>query len=189
MPPKNRPSSKNSRGKGSDDAEEDEQKKANMFVAANRDAESDDEALPQEESFAMKISLKHIWLTRSDQLEEDDFKTWAHVQIATLDESSVDCAEDIDRALRDEELASPTSQPVFRRNNRLWYAFGDNSQLSKTSVTNGMEAAYNYVRGSKRVRLAPELVEDLRKSRVEVWNVVWCYCAGPHPHPQPFSFF
>eukprot|EP01138_Halocafeteria_seosinensis_P015775 gb/GECG01016099.1/.p1 GENE.gb/GECG01016099.1/~~gb/GECG01016099.1/.p1 ORF type:complete len:1432 (+),score=227.60 gb/GECG01016099.1/:1-4296(+) len=173
MPPKGRPSSKGSKGKDAESGEEDNvaNEPSNIFVASNQEWLGDMEPKEGEELFSMRVLLKHIWLQRSDEAEEDDFKTWAHVQIATLDENYVKSSEEIDQMLQQHLLPtmSQTSDtPLFHRNNRLWYAFGENSTLSKTSVTNGMEASYNYDRRSKRVSLSSKVIEELNRSRVEV---------------------
>jgi hypothetical protein len=87
----------------------------------------------------MRIVLPSIKLQRSDDAEEDDFKSWAETS-----------------------LPGPLS-------NKLWYGRGSSdAALAKTSVTNGFKAAYNYDRGSRSVVLSDTLVRDLSEAVLTV---------------------
>ena len=91
----------------------------------------------------MRVKLHQISLSRSDGAEEDDFKTWAHVQLVTRGAA----------------------------NSALWYGSLDGlkQNLAFTSSANGfIKAQYNYNRGSKPALLDNQLICDLYESRLDV---------------------
>ncbi len=80
----------------------------------------------EETTFSLKVALHRVELSRADGAEEDDFKTWANT----------------------------TFKARGRPWQRIWYGPQDAPQernLCKTSVTNGMDAYYNYTRTSRQV--------------------------------------
>lgn len=89
-----------------------------------------------------RVALQSVSLKRRDGGVEDDFKTWA--------------------------LCAVVSGATRRSLPRVWYADGADAPLAKTSVTNGFDAAYNYVRASKPVPLEDGALTDLVEALLTV---------------------
>lgn len=87
----------------------------------------------------VRVSIRSATLARADGVAEDDFKSWALVQL-----------------VREDGAASC-----------FWYSGGE--ALGKTSVANGLEAApYNYARQSKAVELSAGALSELAASKAVV---------------------
>ena len=94
-------------------------------------------------AWTMRVKLHDISLSRNDGAEEDDFKTWSHVQLVTR--------------------GAP--------NSAIWYGplDGQRQNFAFTSAANGFKKAqYNYDRGTKQAELSNQLICDLYESRLEV---------------------
>jgi hypothetical protein len=101
------------------------------------------EAKADGERFRVTVDVRSVSLRRTDDAEDDDFKTWALTDIVTVGN------------------APWTS---------LWYGHDSDpasAHLHKTSVTNGLVAEYNYSRRSKEEDLRAGIVR-MQGARLEV---------------------
>ena len=89
----------------------------------------------------LRVALTSVAVARADGVVEDDFQSWAAAYIV-----------------------SSRGVPVAS----VWPTVGEDAKLGRTSVTNGNEGAYNYVRISKGIALTEGAVSELLSSSLVV---------------------